>query len=300
MMDATTVCKRLFALSCEQAHTGTVHSVFDHAVNLEIADRFGLIGLIAEKQTLTPYAVSVRGNTSFNDAGIRAGMAAFIRQGCITIPEAGVTLDLSTADPVDLSIDCINTLSEKKTADALLTKISRALQGAEQDSGLAPLITGGENTYTRFLKPRLHDLFAAVSACDDAAAIQAANKIAGCGMGLTPSSDDLLSGYFLTLRLLLPRQDRAHTNEWMQCMAQAVAERTNRISATFLLQSGEGLANAAVYILLRVAGRLSEAETADRAIARILEIGSTSGADMLTGIALALRQQYGGTNSDPV
>ncbi len=299
-MDATTVCKLLFALSCEQAHTGTVHSVFEHAVNLEIADRFGLIGLIAEKQTLTPYAVSVRGDTSFIEAGIRAGMAAFVQQGHITIPEAGVTLDLSTADPVDLSIDCINTLSEKKTADALLTKISRALQGAEQESGLAPLIIGGENTYTRFLKPRLHDLFTAVSGGDDAAAIQAASKIAGCGMGLTPSSDDLLSGYFLTLRLLLSRQDRTHTNEWMQRMAQAAAERTNRISATFLLQSGEGLANAAVYILLRVAGRPSEAETVDRAIARILEIGSTSGADMLTGIALALRQQYGGTNSDPV
>ena len=300
MMDATTVCKLLFALSNEQAHTGTVHSVFEHAVNLEIADRFGLIGLIAEKQTLTPYAVSVRGDTSFIEAGIRAGMAAFIQQGHITIPEAGVTLDLSTADQVDLSVDAIDSLCEKKAADALLTKISRALQGAEQESGLAPLITGGENTYTRFLKPRLTALFAAVSGGDDAAAIQAASKIAGCGMGLTPSSDDLLSGYFLTLRLLLSRHDRANRGEWIQRMAQAAAERTNRISATFLLQSGEGLANAAVYILLRVAGRPSEAETVDRAIARILEIGSTSGADMLTGIALALRQQYGGTNSDPV
>jgi len=300
MMDATTVCKRLFALSNEQAHTGTVHSVFDHAVNLEVADRFGLIGLIAEKQTLTPYAVSVRGDTSFIDAGIRAGMAAFISQGHITIPEAGVDLNLNSADPVDLSIDSIDSLCNQKSADALLTKISTALQGAEQESGLAPLITGGDNTYTRFLKPRLNALFAAVSACDDAAAIEAASKIAGCGMGLTPSSDDLLSGYFLTLRLLLSRQDRAREDLFIQRMAQAAAERTNLISATFLLQSGEGLANAAVYILLRVAGRPSEAETVDRAIARILEIGSTSGADMLTGIALALRQQYGGTNSDPV
>ena len=79
----------------------------------------------------------------------------------------------------------------------------------------------------------------------------------------------------------------------MQRMAQAAAERTNRISATFLLQSGEGLANAAVYILLRVAGRPGETETMDRAIARILEIGSTSGADMLTGVVLALGQNMG-------
>ena len=299
-MHATTVCKRLFALSSEQMHTGTVHSVFDHAGNLEVADRFGLIGLIAEEQTLTPYAVSVRGNYSFPEAGIRAGMAAFILQGRITIPEAGIALNLNSADPVDLSVDCIENLGDQKTVDALLAKISAALQGAEQESGLAPLITGGENNYTRFLKPRLNDLFAAVSGRDDAAAIEAAGKIAGCGMGLTPSSDDLLCGYFLTLRLLLSRQDRAQEDRFIKRMAQAAAERTNRISGTFLLQSGEGLANAAVYILLRVAGRPSEAETVDRAIQRILEIGSTSGADMLTGIALALRQQYGGTNSDQI
>ena len=299
-MHATTVCKRLFALSCEQMHTGTVHSVFDHAVNLEIAGRFGLIGLIAEKQTLTPYAVSVRGNTSFIDAGIRAGMAASIRQGHITIPEAGLTLNLFKADPVDLSIDSIDSLCNQISADALLTKINAALQGVEQESGLAPLITGGENTYTRFLKPRLNALFAAVSDGDNAAAMQAASRIAGCGMGLTPSSDDLLSGYLVTLRLLLRQQDRAQEDMFIRCIAQAAAERTNRISATFLLQSGEGLANAAVYILLRVAGRPGEPETMDRAIARILEIGSTSGADMLTGIALALRQHNGGTNSDQV
>ena len=299
-MEATTVCKRLYALSCKQMYTGTVHSVFDHAVNLEFVDRFGLIGLIAEEQTLTPYAVSVRGNYSFPEAGIRTGMAAFILQGRITIPEAGIALNLNSADPVDLSIDSIDSLCNQKSADALLKKISTALQGTEQESGLAPLIIGGENNYTRFLRPRLERLFSAVSARDDAAAIEAAGKIAGCGMGLTPSSDDLLSGYLLTLRLLLRQQGRAQGNMLMQHMAQAAAERTNRISGTFLLQSGEGLANAAVYILLRVAGRPSEAETVDRAIQRILEIGSTSGADMLTGIALALRQQYGGTNSDQI
>ncbi|MEZ4628093.1 MAG: hypothetical protein R2912_08445 [Eubacteriales bacterium] len=33
-MQATAVCKRLLDLSLSRARSGTVHSVFDHAVNL--------------------------------------------------------------------------------------------------------------------------------------------------------------------------------------------------------------------------------------------------------------------------
>ncbi|MEZ4509454.1 MAG: DUF2877 domain-containing protein [Eubacteriales bacterium] len=36
---------------------------------------------------------------------------------------------------------------------------------------------------------------------------------------------------------------------------------------------------------------------ANRAIERVLAIGSTSGADMLTGMALALRQHIGGNET---
>lgn len=53
-MNAAAVCKRLLTLSLEQPHSGTVHSVFDHAVNLELGGA-GLIGLIAQEKALTPY-----------------------------------------------------------------------------------------------------------------------------------------------------------------------------------------------------------------------------------------------------
>ncbi|MEZ4509452.1 MAG: hypothetical protein R2881_07440 [Eubacteriales bacterium] len=48
-MQATAVCKRLLDLSLSRARSGTVHSVFDHAVNLEFGFR-GAIGLIASKK----------------------------------------------------------------------------------------------------------------------------------------------------------------------------------------------------------------------------------------------------------
>ena len=88
-MIATAACNRFRSLAGGTARSATVHSVFAHAVNLELEGRKGLVGLIAEQKALTPYAVSVRIQESFFETGIRAGMAAAIEPGRILVPQAG-------------------------------------------------------------------------------------------------------------------------------------------------------------------------------------------------------------------
>jgi len=296
MITATAVCKRLQLLSTEHTSSGAVHSVFDHAVNLELAGRSGLIGLIAEGKPLTPYAASVRTDIPFTQAGVCAGMAALLRNGRIELPQMGIEIDLAAAKAVDLCVDSIEMRYDRNAADALTEQITAVLLRADAQASLAPLITGsGGNAYSRFLEPRLNELTAAVSLGAEDAAIQAASRVAGCGMGLTPSSDDLLTGYLFTLHLVLREQGRGDARRLIPRMAQAAAERTNRISATFLLQSGEGLANAAICDLFRSMFQFMDPAAARRALERVFEIGSTSGADMLAGIALALRKHYGGS-----
>ena len=291
-MNATAVCKQLLALSWMSPCSGAVHSVFDHAINLALEGRYGLIGLIAQQKALTPYAVSVRVDSAFANAGIRTGMAAAIHEGKVLIPQAGIELDLDHANAIDLSLDSIVWSGNVGT---LCDQIIVILTEANAEDGLTPLVTGrGGNVYTEFLKPRIQTLLHSDLHRDADGFITAAGNIAGCGLGLTPSSDDLLTGYLAT-RYLLERD--ATVRQRLAQAAKAAAERTNRISATFLLQSGEGLANEAVIDLFRIAGQGQDTE---RAIRRILEIGSSSGADMLAGIALALRQHNGGTNSDSV
>ncbi len=293
-MQATAVCARLRTLSQSQARSGTVHSVFDHAVNLELGED-GLIGLLAQEKALTPFAVSARTSDPFLKAGIRAGMAAYLQEGMLAIPDAGISLDLVCAPSVDLCVDSI----ELRNLDLAKTQLERliltSLYDASAEHSLAPLAIGTmENTYTRFLAPRLDLLFLAVAeeAFDKAA--EAAANCAGCGMGLTPSSDDLLCGYFTTLHLLFRASGNAKEKESISRMAQAAAERTNRISGTFLLHSGLALANAAIFDLFHNSFSNFDSIAANNAIARVRDIGSTSGADMLTGIVLALRQHIGG------
>ena len=136
-----------------------------------------------------------------------------------------------------------------------------------------------------------------VSAEDWDKAAQAAADCASCGMGLTPSSDDLLSGYFLTLHLLYRAANQPEASAHIGAMAQAAAKKTNRISATFLLQSGQALANSALLALFETAFSAQDDQTIRSDIRRVGEIGSTSGIDMLTGIMLALRQHIGGGKS---
>lgn len=294
-MIAIAVCTRLLDLSKEHALLGTVHSVFDHAVNFEIAGRAGLIGLIARENALTPYAVSVRTTRPFSQAGVRAGMVSAIRDGRVSFPGTDIEIDCSAAEPVDLSVGSIGIRSFRPAAAALEEKILSALREADHEAGLAPLATGkGGNTYTEFLTPRLEQLFAAVSLGAEDAASLAAGRAAGCGMGLTPSSDDLLAGYFTTLHLLFRALGREHLRGMIPRMAQSAAKKTNRISATFLLHSGEGLCNQALCDLFRSTFQFQDEAAARRAMDRVLAIGSTSGADMLTGAALALRQINGG------
>jgi hypothetical protein len=295
-MQATAVCKRLLDLSLSRARSGTVHSVFDHAVNLEFGFR-GLIGLIAEEKALTPYAVSVRTNAPFARTGVRADMAAYLGEGMLVIPDAQIEIDLSSPAHIELSVDAIE-IRHREAQKTLLMLIEQALKGADAEMSLAPLVTGGaENTYTRFLAPRLERLFYAVSLGAGEEAAQAAANCAGCGMGLTPSSDDLLSGYFTTLHLLFRAENRPEDKAIISNMAQAAAEKTNRISGTFLLHSGMALANTAICDLDRSIFTFMDQAAANRAIARVIAIGSTSGADMLTGMALALRQHIGGNET---
>jgi len=295
MTTATAVCSRLLSLSVQEPLSGRVHSVFDHAVNLALEGRECLIGVIAENRALTPYAASVRTAYPFQKTGVRADAAAAVENGWVRIPDAGLEIDLRAAKPVELCVDRIALCSAAGRSETAICALARVLTGADAEWSLVPLATGaGQNVYTRFLAPRFSDLAAAVKREDAESAARAAERFAGCGAGLTPSSDDLLTGYLSTLHLFAREQSRASLTAVLQKAAIAAAKKTNRVSATFLLQSGEGLVNQRIYELLTSIFQGAGEEAITAAAGRVLAIGSTSGADMLTGIALALRLYNGG------
>jgi len=290
-MIATAACKRFLSLVGGPACSATVHSVFDHAVNLELEGREGLVGLIAEAKALTPYAVSVRMDRPFSETCIRAGMAAAVESGLVSIKQAGFELDCSAARTIDLSLDSIPIAPVKTSHGAQTESILTILREADAGESLVPFATGiGGNHFTNFLSPRFRALSEAIHAEDTRVAAATAERFAGCGMGLTPSSDDLLCGYLATKWMLAREQGRAERKHLYSTVAAAAAKKTSRISATFLLQCGEGLVNLYCYDLFSAIFTQEDEEATRAAARRVLAIGSTSGVDILTGVVLALQE----------
>jgi hypothetical protein len=115
----------------------------------------------------------------------------------------------------------------------------------------------------------------------------AVTGMVGGGQGLTPSGDDVLCGLLLGLRPVPP----AVAGVWA-----AVAPRlgaTTSLSASLLAESAEGYAVPAVVrlgvALARARHGSDGADTLRRAVREVAGIGHSSGADLLAGLAGALR-----------
>jgi hypothetical protein len=105
-------------------------------------------------------------------------------------------------------------------------------------------------------------------------------RLVGAGPGLTPSGDDVLCGLLLGLRLL--GNARSLPRLW-----DAVAPRlhsTTTLSAALLVEAVQGYAVPPV-IELGDALAAVHAGGVPAAVARVLAVGHTSGADLLAGLA---------------
>lgn len=281
---------------------GEVLSAFSHAVNLDTPA--GLVSVLTRARCLQPMGCVVEPAGSFEQGAFAPGMRARLTGRELRIGDAEIAL--AGATPTDLSVR--GALCPDGAAAAVEPQKHRpplrpaplltVLASGRGEDGLSALVTRCKsNVYADFLAPRLPRLFAAVAAGDAAEAGEAAARIAGCGVGLTPSSDDLLTGYMAMLHALSAIGVLGDVVPLTRAMAVRAAQKTNRISGAFLLQSGAGYVSEDVLRLLQLLCSDSDAQQIERAAARVAAFGSTSGSDMLTGIVLAIIHHDGGKNS---
>ena len=281
---------------------GEVLSAFSHAVNLDTPA--GLVSVLTRARCLQPMGCVVEPAGSFEQGAFAPGMRVRLTGRAIRIGDAEIVL--AGATPTDLSVR--GALCPDGAAAAVEPQKHRptlrpaplltVLASGRGEDGLSALVTRCKsNVYADFLATRLPRLFAAVAAGDAAEAGEAAARIAGCGVGLTPSSDDLLTGYMAMLHALSAIGVLGEIAPITHAIAARAAQKTNRISGAFLLQSGAGYVSEDVLRLLQLLCSDSDAQQIERAAARVAAFGSTSGSDMLTGIVLAIIHHDGGKNS---
>lgn len=270
MQEAFGVCETMMRCFESGARELKVHSVFDRAMNF--SSDCGMITLLSPDRCLMPFSVLLREFADFR---------ALSRGRSFRIDKSGIAVDgrpeigFETAVRTDLHLPetAFSGAFEKQPAlDAL-----RSFLKDHTDRGLTELVFDGrQSVYARFLAPRLERLRQAAKESDESL-IAAAYDVAGCGEGLTPSSDDLLCGYLLCASL-------ARGRDAAQKAAYRASQRTNDISASLLRRAGDGLFSQDALSLIGCLSRGGPAGETQAAIARVAAFGSSSGCDFLTGL----------------
>ncbi|MCL2694949.1 MAG: DUF2877 domain-containing protein [Clostridiales bacterium] len=297
---ARKICKRLHRYMLLGPARGRVHSVFNHAVNLQLP--FGLMSVLTGGNCLRPFSCTVSGLKPFPQIPITEGMEVQISGETISIPAADFHVSVSQAVDYDLAVDAMANLFVPIDIQLRLRHLLGVIESHADPEDLSSLVLPDtkHNAYAELLAPRLPTLKAALEEEDVLACLNTAREISGCGVGLTPSSDDLLAGYMAGYAALFYAFGRlpARVLPLTRALAQGAAKHTTDLSAAFLLQGGEGLVSEdMIQLLFSLFSDVSHPTLTANA-ARVAAVGATSGNDTLAGLVLAITHHYGGKQFD--
>jgi hypothetical protein len=226
----------------------------------------------------------------FTAYGIREGFSVMVSVDMIYIPEADVFINLANSRKCDLSLDTLEGLLIPGNLAVKVDILKELILEKGNKEDLSTLITGLHNNPFADLVRRRLPLLQKAFREGTPSAIEQAASLAGCGIGLTPSSDDLLIGS-MSVYLADSKAKGGCCKEACKLTAtlgRIAAKHTNTISGAFLEQCGKGLLSSDMKKLMYALYSNTEAGTVRQLGQRIQSIGSTSGTDMLTGVVLAV------------
>jgi len=149
-----------------------------------------------------------------------------------------------------------------------------------------------DNIYSSFLLERAKGLYKILStldinSCTDINSYtEIGQRFAGCGPGLTPSSDDFLCGVFASLYGLANAGMLEYKTVQCVCieLAKGAAPNTTAISSAFLVNASRGRFNEAVLDLVKACFICTKPDVTEALAIKVSGFGATSGLDILSGI----------------
>jgi hypothetical protein len=294
---------RLYALSAGEhaprgRFDGVVHSVFQQACNIRLDDG-RLLALLTPQLANLPHGVRVGSAAEFAFADhLRVDQTAGCRADVLRLGEDGLSIDLGRARPwrseleaPGIDLDRPEAVLAWRTAWHALWRHERGAAATHDqrsfDAAVLP-VSPGDALRRAALRDALH-LARATRFRQPWQAAAAMERLIGCGPGLTPSGDDLLVGFLAGLRVAAG--DRTERRNFLKSLGEAVidaAAATNEISRAFLCHATAGSVAEPLALLARRIGEAATPDEVERAIARALRFGHTSGADATIGLLLGL------------
>jgi len=253
------------ALDVYSAGAGAIHSVFAHAVNVEMrGDMWTLLN--ADRADL-PFSIRVA-STDFDALALRRGDPVNVRSGLIGIGPRRAPL----------VVDCRAAprwipAHQDEPAPGLMERLGIVAAAASPrawygSARMAYAVISALNT-----PDVLDDIV-----CD----------VVGCGPGSTPAGDDVLVG----ILAVLTSHSGATGSAAVQSLRRSLhplLRTTTDISAHLLRQALAGLVGRAVHELVCALICNPGARALREAVQRVVDTGATSGADMCMGLLASAR-----------
>jgi hypothetical protein len=198
-----------------------------------------------------------------------------VENGMLRFPAAVFRLQLRSV-PVDTQL----LLPSREGLQAGIRILAANAKPTGLSSPVFPLFEGQTlpmNPYCQMALPYVQQLLRSLQKENMSGIEEAVSAILGLGPGLTPSGDDLLSGLLYGLRHS-PARDTAVCEMLGNAIRRNAGERTNAVSADYLM----AIAGDAAFDFMAAAW----ADPSTGA-ARLMQIGSNSGGEMLLGLLIA-------------
>lgn len=297
IMDASSIGCIAHSL-LKDGEEGNVAGVFNKAVNVSFPE--GFLSLVPEAVQRGPINVTLRmsdWHSKVSSLGLRDGDKVRVRGSTLELsenlkvrldsaeiysPELKFMLPMLTDNEIETNLEVVRKVTLLFGNMAGLGELISLTMSEETDSKACDL-----NIFASYALPRIIRFEEAFRTGKQYEIKDAVTELIGIGPGLTPSSDDMLGG--LMLLCILYSKNRGLVQHPSQRIAQAISSeargRTTGLSEEYLRQAASGRGNEPI-MRLCTALLTERQESVERETKRVLEIGETSGTDMVLGIVL--------------
>ena len=290
METAERICKRFHSYLLSGEYTGRIAAVTGEKLDIETA--FGIVSIV-NAGALQPFSCFVSGIQPFTAMNLQPGMDALLDRKSIDIPDGDLSVDVTLAEDVDLSIECMVNLFLPVDISIRARYIHRIVEQYSANEDLSLLIIDPESApELQQLRASLQNLSQAFFEQDLGHIEQAAASCSGFGSGVVPASDALLCGYmacFSCLSYALGR-GREMVLGITRAAAAGGASNANDSGTVALLQAGEGIVAEDLFQLLR--SLFSDIPYTSLSAWGNRTAKRSNGVNVLVGVSIALHDLY--------
>ncbi len=300
-MKASCICKylKLYFDNCND-EIGYVHSIYENSLNI-ITDSGSFITLLNNDNAIQPMSMSLYdGFDIASQADIQDKLILSKEGLCFYKSHLFINITNSILWDSDIIID--NKFKSRSEIYDGLDKLKYLLLKEDVNFGLYPLIhkisfdqkvgvnslyPSNLNHYCDFIQGRLVDLLNSLSDSDFDRAETILSKFIGFGVGLTPSSDDVLCGILAVISYAC---FKINNKKW--CMDakrfakkvyQASISKTTIVSEQMLKHAKDGRFSRTYHMFIKSLMLKDTLDIEDMAL-DVMKHGATSGKDFLLGV----------------